>query len=375
MNPERKILLLRKHKEFFSQAAEEGYKEYKTSSYIKKILQDIGYNVNTNIAKTGILAILNEQIGKECILFRADMDAIKSRNGEYKHLCGHDAHMSILLTVAEEVFEYRNKINGNIVFLFQPAEELSDGAKKIIEEGWLEKLSITKVFGLHMWSELKPNMIALTSGELMASGGQFQIEVIGKSAHSAMPNKGSDAIVVGCQLVDFFQSIVSRKISPLDAVVITVGTINGGTCDNILASSLKMTGTIRYFNSQTKKVVISTMCNMMKSLEMVYDCEIKFNYCEHVPPLINDCVISENLQDILKQKFDVITNYKTTCVDDFAYYLTKIPGAYILLGCQDEEYYPQHHENYYVTEKSMENGVDLLSSIIKYYLYGGKEEW
>ena len=119
MNPERKILLLRKHKEFFSQAAEEGYKEYKTSSYIKKILQDIGYNVNTNIAKTGILAILNEQIGKECILFRADMDAIKSRNGEYKHLCGHDAHMSILLTVAEEVFEYRNKINGNIVFLFQ----------------------------------------------------------------------------------------------------------------------------------------------------------------------------------------------------------------------------------------------------------------
>lgn len=189
-------------KEFFWNHPEEEFKEIKTSQYIIKRLKEIGYeNIKTNIAKTGIVAELDGIESGECILFRADMDAVvMDRNHRTKHTCGHDAHMTILLALAKILMNNKNNIKGSVKLLFQPAEEGSGGAKPMIEAGVLENPKVDKVFALHVWSEIDEEKIGIKDGAVMASTDPFLINVIGKGGHAALPEKCIDPIYIASSI-------------------------------------------------------------------------------------------------------------------------------------------------------------------------------
>lgn len=210
------------HKRYFEKHAEIGYREKKTSSYICNILSKYEYKVKFIGSTTGILAESREEKGLESILFRAEMDALDIGNGEIKHVCGHDAHMAIMLAMAEFVSkEYKGK--KNIKFLFQPAEELSDGAKAMIKEELLKHNSINKIFGIHMWGDIETKKVVVNPSKLMAGGGQFKIVLKGKNSHGALPHMGVDPIVVSAEIITEIQSICSRQIDPIASEVISIG--------------------------------------------------------------------------------------------------------------------------------------------------------
>lgn len=189
-------------KEFLWNHPEKGFHEIETSKYIINRLEKLGYDVKANIATTGIVAKLKGKEERPCIMFRSDMDALEMDNtGRMKHACGHDAHMTIMLALAELIIKNKEKIKGTIKLLFQPAEETSGGAKKMIEEGVLENPKVDCVFALHVWSELEKGTIGIKNGAVMASTNPFDITVYGKGGHGAIPEKCIDPIYISSSIV------------------------------------------------------------------------------------------------------------------------------------------------------------------------------
>ena len=249
---------LSRHKEFFSSNAELGNEEYVTSEYIKNCLLKAGYIVENINNSTGLLAELKENSDeKKCLFFRAEMDALPVGNGIVRHACGHDSHMAIMLSFAEELSYYPD-VNINVAFLFQPAEELCDGAKRVLQHEIFKKYDEKYVFGVHMWADLPYCSCAFVKDSLMAGGGQFQIEIDGNAAHGAFPHLGKDSVVVAAEIVTEIQTIISRQTNPLDSAVITIGTIKGGITDNQIPPKTTITGTIRYFSEQTRICLLYT---------------------------------------------------------------------------------------------------------------------
>lgn len=212
---------MKEDKEFFWNNPENEFEEVKTSNYIIKRLKEMGYeDIKTNIAKTGVVAELNGVEPGECILFRADMDAVMmDDNHRMKHTCGHDAHMTILLGLAQILINNKNKIKGCVKLLFQPAEEGHGGAKPMIDEGVLENPRVDKVFALHVWSEIDEGKVGIREGAVMASTDPFDIRVIGKGGHAALPEKCVDPIYIASSIVTAIQGIVGRNVDPNETAV------------------------------------------------------------------------------------------------------------------------------------------------------------
>lgn len=357
---------LKKHKLFFENHAELGNQEYETARYIKKCLLSLGYVVEDINSSTGIIASLEHNTkNRKCLFFRAEMDALPVENNIVKHACGHDSHMAVMLSLAEEIAGYSN-LKIDVVFLFQPAEELCNGAKKLIEHEIFNKYNEKNILGFHMWADLPYCSCALVKGNMMAGGGQFKIEIEGSAAHGAFPYLGKDSVVIAAEVIIEIQSIISRQTNPLDSAVITVGTINGGIADNQIPTKTTITGTIRYLSKQTKNRIIEYIKNICKSKKVKWNVEIEFTFKERVFLIENDEklieIISEDVIEVFGKEA-VISDYRTMAVDDFSEYMKTIPGIYLLVGCQNKEQYPQHHPQFYVDEYAMEKAYELVSKL------------
>lgn len=363
---------------------EDGFSEFTTSKIIIEELEKLGIKVQKNVAKTGVVGLIEGKYQGKTVLLRADMDALKIQEQadvEYKskidgmmHACGHDGHVAGLLGAAMILNELKDNLHGNVKLVFQPAEERDGGALPMIEEGVLENPKVDAAFAAHLWGYLNEGEVHLKEGAMMASPDIFNIKVIGKGGHGAVPQEAIDPIVITCQIVNSLQTIVSRKINPLDPVVITCGRIQGGDCHNVIPNEVELEGTIRTFNEETRNWVPKVMEDLIRGITTSQGAAYEFKYEPKYPALINDKYMTSFAKESLKKVVgeENVFDLKEPNMggEDFAYFAQKVPSAFIFVGIANNKSEPVIHHNPYFKWDSKNVGIlaQSLSQIAIDYL-------
>jgi amidohydrolase len=367
---------LKKYREDLHQIPELQFELYKTSAYIKEELTNMGYEIHQS-AKTGWVAYKKGK-KKSSIAFRSDMDGLPvfeksdypypSKHLGQMHACGHDGHMSMLLGFAYYLKDLELK-NESIVLIFQPAEEFPGGAKVIIEEGFLDRFNVTKIFGIHLYPNLEEGTYGLVKGPMMARNGEFNLEIKGQSAHGAEPHKGNDAILAASFLVNQLNTIVSRNIDPFDQSVVTVGTIHGGVARNIIAQNVKITGTMRAFDDKVYFKMKDRFAKIVEGIKTAFEVDIDYEIMDLYPVVYNDPNIVNFIEKHLE---DAAHTYIKPLMasEDLAFYQQKVPGMFTMLGTKNIDkgfIHPLHSCYFNFDESVLIKGVELYIRIAKAY--------
>ena len=362
---------MKKDKDFFWNHPEKGLCEFKTSSYIKSRLEEIGYkDINTNIYATGIIATLKGKEDGPCILFRSDMDAVvMDETGRTKHTCGHDSHMTILLSLAKILMDNKDKIKGTVKLLFQPDEEGDAGAKFMVENGALENPKVDKAFAIHVWSEFKEDEIAIKEGTVMASSDPYDIIVYGKGGHAAMPEKCIDTIYIANKIGIALKEMARLDVETEQKAIIGATAISGGKTNNVIPDVVHMKGICRTNNNEVRKEMKKKIVETVEGIASKMGGRAEVKFLVEYPVTVNSKEEAETVQEIAKKIVsNVITDYQTTTSEDFSYYLEKVPGCMIFVGCTKDKFYPQHNENFTVGENPILIGTQVFYEIAKKYL-------
>ncbi|AUD63598.1 amidohydrolase [Tenericutes bacterium MO-XQ] len=366
---------LKKYRRDLHQIPEISFDLFKTSAYIKKELESMGYEIYQT-AFTGWIAYKK---GKKetSIAFRSDMDALPVlEKSDYPypsthigkmHACGHDGHMAMLLGFAYYLKD-QTLINDSIVLIFQPAEEYPGGAKVIIEEGFLEKFKVQKIFGIHLYPNLKEGVYGLVKGPMMARNLEFNIKISGKSAHGASPHDGNDAILASSHLISQLHTIISRNVDPFEQGVITVGTVHGGEARNIIAQDVEITGTMRAFKHEVFYLMKKRIEDVISGIKLSFQVEISSDLMELYPVVNNDADMVEFIEKHLDDNYEYIKPLMAS--EDFAFYQEKVPGMFTMLGTRNEEkgyVHPLHSCYFNFKDEVLARGVELYITIAKAY--------
>jgi len=365
----------------FHENPELSWEEIRTGDRICEELKKM--NIKTKrIAKTGVLGILKGNKPGKTVALRADMDALpiqeensvpyKSKNRGVMHACGHDGHTAMLLGAAKILSQVQKEIKGTIVFIFQPAEEMGEGASKIIEGGAIK--DVDAILGIHLWAEMDSGKVSVESGPRMASTDRFKIVIRGKGGHGSMPHQGVDALLAASALVMNFQSIVSREIGPLEPVVVTIGKFNGGKRFNIICEEVCMEGTTRCFNPRLRDKLPLMMKRIVENTAKAYRAKGELEYIMGHPSVINDPYISQIACQAIKNNFgeNIVEKFeKVTGGEDFSFYVQEIPGIMAFVGARNnskDAIYPHHHKNFNIDEDALVIGTTLYSQFALDYL-------
>lgn len=365
----------------FHMYPEKSGEEIRTSWRVKEELDKMGI-LNINAGGTGIIATIKGGKPGKTVALRADMDALevsektdkpyKSKNEGLMHACGHDGHTAMLLGVAKILSEIKSELPGTVKLIFQPAEEVAQGALRMIDDGAMD--GVDNIFGMHLWSGLPTGKVSVEAGPRMAAVDVFDITVQGKGGHGSAPHEGVDAVVVASNIVMALQTIVSREFTPLEPLVVTVGKLVAGTRFNVLASEAKLEGTNRYFNPKIKDVLPQAIERIAKQVAVGYRAEAYVNYKFATSPVINDPE-SSSLAAKAAEKIvgrDGLVEYeKVMGGEDFAEYLKLAPGVFALVGIGNEKKgttYPHHNPNFDLDEDVLEIGVALYLQYALDYL-------
>ncbi|MGN7357637.1 M20 family metallopeptidase [Paenibacillus sp. SAF-054] len=359
------------------------YHEEKTSQFVAGKLKELGLEVTTRVGGGhGILAVLKGGKPGKTVALRADMDALPiqdEKTCEYAsevkgvmHACGHDGHTSTLLAVATYFSQRRQDVEGEIRFIFQPAEEVCPGgAKGMIEAGVLRGADV--IYGVHLWTPFAAGTAASAPGPLMAAADEFFIDIQGKGGHGGMPHVTVDSVVAGAALVMQLQSIVSRTVDPLRPAVVTVGTIQGGSAQNVIAESCRITGTVRTFDEETRELIRGRIEDISRWTAQTYGAEVQIDYLMGYPPLVNDEEETGRFFREAPAVFgadQVIRCEKIMPAEDFSYYLQEVPGCFMFVGAGNPEIdaiYPHHHPRFDFDESAMLNAAKLLVTMTQSY--------
>lgn len=360
---------------YFHAHPEPSKEEFQTSKSICEELTRLGIQWKKCGTTTSILATIEGSKPGKTILLRGDIDALqvkelntceyKSCNEGLMHACGHDCHISMLLTAAHILNDHRNEIEGTVKFIFQSAEEIAFGARDAIADGVLN--GVDAVFGIHIWSDVEAGQVSVPAGPRMASADQFFIRVTGKGGHGAQPHQCIDAITTSAAIISNLQTIVSRQIAPTDTAVLTIGTIQAGTRFNVVAEKAVMEGTTRCFSNDVRNNFEPRMRRIIESTAASFGAkgELEYNYL--LAPTINDKAIALCAQKASESIFGANweSNYGTTMgAEDFSEYLKLVPGAIALLGCASDaadSRWPQHSGHYKVDESVLVKGALLYA--------------
>ncbi len=350
------------------------FKEFRTSKIVSEKLEKFGFEVQTNIGKTGVIGVLKGKYKGKTIAMRADMDALpiqetsdvpyKSINDGIMHACGHDAHVAILLGAAEILSKKINQINGNIKFIFQPAEEGFGGAQYMIDDGAID--DVDEIYGLHVWNYQKAGTVGIKSGPVMAAADKFTISIKGIGGHGAAPQGTVDATIVASYLIQSLQTIVSRNVNPLESTVITIGQINGGNNFNIIADKIILKGTARAYTQKNRNLIKKRMHEMCKGVGQTFGAKIQLNYKDGYPPVINDNNITNNVKKAANKIIPegIVSPYLSMGGEDFSYFANKVPGCFFFLGSLPEGKEimstPQHCSHYDIDEDVMLIGSSIF---------------
>ncbi|WP_341961034.1 M20 aminoacylase family protein [Pseudomonas sp. RC10] len=357
-----------------------GYHEHRTSEQVARLLESFGLTVTRGVGGTGVVATLQRGTGP-AIGLRADMDALPmqensglahaSTHDGCMHACGHDGHTTVLLATAQHLCEATD-FTGTVHFIFQPAEETGAGARRMIEDGLFEQFPMQAVYGLHNWPGLRQGSLAVNPGAMMASQDTFNILIQGSGSHAAMPENGIDPIVVATQLVSALQTIVSRRISPLDAAVLSVTMIEAGTAYNVIPHTATIRGTVRCLSRDVRSRIQEMIATMVNTLPSAFGATGTVAFREGYPVTQNDPACAERVRDVAASilgaenvRWDTRASMAS---EDFAYMLQSCPGAYFWLGADGAEASrPLHHPAYDFNDALIPVGVRLFCGILKSY--------
>jgi len=364
----------------FHKHPELAFEEKRTSQIVENYLKDLGLEVKTHVAKTGVVGLLRGKEGGPTILLRADMDALpieelnevpyKSVNKGVMHACGHDGHTAMLLVAAKILSHHKEEIKGNIKFVFQPSEEKDPGgAIKMIEEGIMENPHVDKAFGLHLGNMIPVGIIGIKEGVLTAEADRFKITITGKGGHGAYPHTSIDPVVIASHTVLALQQIVSRETDPVQPIVVTVGKIHAGDVFNVIPETAELLGTVRTLDKNVAKSVPERMERITTHIAEAYRGKAQLEYHFGYPPLVNS---KEETQYVIKIAKQVVGEKRVVEVpvsmggEDMAYFLEKAKGAFYWLGSMNKEkgLDKPHHSAYFdFDEDALPIGVEMHTRI------------
>lgn len=364
------------------QRPELGFQEEITAGVIGDRLQAWGIDHQAGIAKTGIVAVIEGTGAGPVLAIRADMDALPvqelnqvpycSVHEGKMHACGHDGHVAIALGTAKYLSEHRDQFAGTVKIIFQPAEEGPGGALPMIDAGVLKNPDVNALVGLHLWNNLPLGTLGVRSGPFMAATEFFNCTIQGKGGHGAIPQQTVDAVVVGAQVVNALQTIVSRNIDPLKSAVVTVGEFKAGTAVNVIADTAYLSGTVRYFDLDYGELLPKRIEQVIAGVCAAHGATYQLDYQKLYPPVINDSAISELVRSValsvVETPVGVVPECQTMGGEDVSFFLQAVPGCYFFLGSANAAKgldYPHHHPRFDFDETALGVGVECFARIVE----------
>lgn len=369
----------------FHRYPELGFQEKRTARRIAEELSELpGLDVETGVAGTGVVAIMEGAKPGPVVLLRVDMDALPmteendvpyaSQNEGVMHACGHDGHIAMGLAAAKILHDERENLAGTVKFVFQPAEEGDGGAARMVEERVLENPRPDYVFALHLWNENSLGWYGIAEGPTMAAAETVSIKVIGKGGHGAVPHNAIDPILAASHIVTSLQSIVSREIDPIDSGVVSITKIQGGSTHNIIPPQVELQGTTRSFEPETRQYILKRLQEIVSGVAKTFRCQAEIEIDDVCPAVINDPAVTERTLKVAKclfPKATIATEYKTMGAEDMAWMMEEIPGCYILIGSANEAKgldAKHHHPHFDFDEEALTYGSALASAVVADFL-------
>ena len=323
------------------------FEEVRTADVIAKALTEWGIPIHRGLGKTGVVGIVKNGTSPRAVGLRADIDALPmtehnqfahaSRHPGKMHACGHDGHTAMLLAAARHLARHRH-FDGTVYLIFQPAEEGGGGAREMMKDGLFEKFPMEAVFGAHNWPGMAVGQFALKSGGVMASSNEFRIVIRGKGSHAALPHNGIDPVPVACQMVQAFQTIITRNRKPVDPGVISVTMIHAGEATNVVPDACELQGTVRTFTFELLDLIEQRMKAVAEHTCAAFGATCEFHFTRNYPPTINHEKETEFARRVLGTVVgaqNVVEFEPTMGAEDFSFFLQAKPGCYFMIGNGD----------------------------------------
>jgi hippurate hydrolase len=320
------------------------FQEVRTADLVAAKLTEWGIPVHRGMGTTGVVGIVKNGTSNRAVGLRADMDALPmqefntfehaSKHAGKMHACGHDGHTTMLLAAARHFAKNRN-FDGTVYLIFQPAEEGGGGAREMIKDGLFEKFPMEAVFGMHNWPGQQVGRFAVSAGPVMASTAEFKVVIRGKGSHGAMPHLGVDPVPVACQMVQAFQTIVSRNTKPIDAGVVSVTMIHAGEATNVIPDSCELQGTVRAFKEEVQDLIARRMEQIAQHVCAAHDAHCEFEFVRNYPATVNTPAEAEFARQVMATivgEQNVVAQEPTMGAEDFAFMLQAKPGAYCFIS-------------------------------------------
>ncbi|MFN2340297.1 MAG: M20 family metallopeptidase [Halanaerobium sp.] len=360
------------------QNPELSFEEHQTSALAAGEMRKLGFEVRENIFGTGVTATFKNSSRPEArtLLIRADMDALpveeknelnfKSKNEGVMHACGHDGHTAILIGTAVVLKEMAADFKGNIKFLFQPGEETSGGADGMIKAGVLKNPDVDAALGLHLWGSSPEGVVEYKSGPLMASPDRFDLKIIGRGGHAARPQNTIDPIPIGAEIISALQTIVSRRIDPLDSAVISVCNFEAGSTHNVIPDEAVLKATVRSLKSEVRKELAADIKKVIENICEIYGADYELNYIFGYPPVVNDSKITKILAGAAAKVLGEDRVHEKEKAEmggeDFSYFGLEVPAAFYFLGIAPEGEIINHHQSdFKFNDSVLKDGVAVMA--------------
>ena len=331
------------------------FQEVRTADVVAAKLTEWGIPVHRGMATTGVVGIVKSGTSTRAIGLRADMDALPvteintfdhaSKHQGKMHACGHDGHTAMLLAAAQHLAKHRN-FDGTVYLIFQPAEEGGGGAREMVKEGLFEQFPMDAVFGMHNWPGMKAGQFAVSPGPAMASSNDFTITIHGKGGHAAQPHTGIDPVLVACEMVQAFQTILTRNKKPIDAGVISVTMIHAGEANNVIPDTCVLKGTVRTFSLEVLDLIESRMAKIAEHVSAAHDAHSDFVFNRNYPPTVNTAAEANFARGVMAGIVgadNVLVQEPAMTAEDFSFMLLAKPGAYAFIGNGDGTHRDMHH--------------------------------
>jgi amidohydrolase len=364
------------------------FQENRTAGIVAAALNELGLEVRSGVGQTGVVGLLEGEADGPTVLVRADMDALPileanqtdyvSQTPGVMHACGHDGHVTIGLAVARLLSERRSAIKGRVKFVFQPAEEIGEGARAMIADGVLGDPRPAVSLGLHLWNEMPVGTVGVTSGPSMASADDWSCRVTGYGGHGALPEKTHDPIVAAAQIVGALQTIVSRNVSPLDTVVVSVTAINGGEAFNVIPPGVDLRGTIRTYTEQTNKLAHQRFEEICTGVAAAMGCQAEVKIQSLIPPVHNDPAVADRVAEVAAHVVGaegVRRDVRSTVSEDVGLLMSDVPGCFFFVGSANAGRgldFPHHNPRFDIDEDALPIGVAILADAVASYVLGGE---
>ena len=334
------------------------FEEVRTADIVATQLTEWGIPIHRGMGTTGVVGIVHGRDGGACgrgVGLRADMDALPmqefntfahaSQHAGKMHACGHDGHTAMLLAAGRHLAQHRD-FDGTVYLIFQPAEEGGGGAREMIKDGLFDKFPMEAVFGMHNWPGMPTGSFAVSPGPVMASSNEFKITIRGKGSHAALPHNGTDPVPIACQLVQAFQTIITRNKKPVDAGVISVTMIHAGEATNVVPDFCVLEGTVRTFSIEVLDMIEQRMRELSEGICAAFGARCEFEFDRNYPPTINSAAEAAFAREVMAGivgSDKVLTQEPTMGAEDFSYMLQAKPGAYCFIANGDGQHREMGH--------------------------------